>query len=94
MLSEMMDIGLVYLIYSHLFLVNAFSTDAAEARPFYLITLPMSCGDIHLTVEEVAASIIFFNTACLAYSLKYLTLQQYKEVYAPKDFAAGVSAGG
>ncbi len=30
----------------------------------------------------------------LAYSLKYFTPQQYREAYAPKDFATGVSAGG
>lgn len=38
MLPEVMDIRLVYLLYSILFLVNAFSTDAAEARPFYIFT--------------------------------------------------------
>ena len=35
--------------------------------------------------EEVAAYITFFNTARPPYSLKYLTPQQYKEAYAPKD---------
>lgn len=35
--------------------------------------------------EEVAAYITFFNTARPAYSLKYLTPQQYKEAYAPKN---------
>ena len=54
--------------------------------------------DFHVTGEspaeqEVAAYITFFNTARPAYSLKYLTPQQYKEAYAPKDFATGVSAG-
>ncbi len=44
--------------------------------------------------QEVAAYITFFNTARPAYSLKYLTPQQYKEAYAPKDSAIGVSAGG
>ncbi len=44
--------------------------------------------------QEAAAYITFFNTACPAYSLKYLTPQQCREAYAPKDFAAGVSAGG
>lgn len=38
MLPEIIDIRLVYLLYSVLFLVNAFSTDAAEARPFYIFT--------------------------------------------------------
>ena len=38
MLPEIIDIRLVYLLYSVLFLVNAFSTDAAQARPFYLFT--------------------------------------------------------
>lgn len=55
--------------------------------------------DFHITGEspveqEVAAYITFFNTARPAYSLKYLTPQQYREAYAPKDFTAGVSAGG
>lgn len=53
--------------------------------------------DFHVTGEkpveqEMAAYITFFNTARLAYSLKYLTLQQYTEVYAPKDFATGINA--
>lgn len=38
MLPEIIDIRLVYLLYSVLFLVNAFSSDAAEARPFYIFT--------------------------------------------------------
>ena len=37
------------------------------------------------------AYITFFNTARPAYSLKYLTPQQYKEAYAPKDFNTGAS---
>ncbi|MCD7918606.1 MAG: hypothetical protein LUG45_00725, partial [Clostridiales bacterium] len=54
--------------------------------------------DFHVTGEnpvdqEVAAHITFFNTARLAYSLNYLTPQQYKEAYAPKDLVTGVSAG-
>ena len=53
--------------------------------------------DFHVTGEspveqEVAAYITFFNTARPAYSLKYLTLQQYKEAYAPKDFAPSASS--
>lgn len=38
MLPEIVDIRLVYLLYSVLFLVNAFSSDTAEARPFYIFT--------------------------------------------------------
>lgn len=38
MLSEITDIRLVYLLYSVLFLVNVFSPDTAEARPFYIFT--------------------------------------------------------
>lgn len=38
MLPELIDIRLLYLVYSVLFLVNAFSSDAAEARPFYIFT--------------------------------------------------------
>lgn len=49
--------------------------------------------DFHVTgerpvEEEVAAYITFFNTARLAYSLKYLTPQQYREAYAPKEFTS------
>ena len=44
--------------------------------------------------EEVAAYITFFNTARPAYSLKYLTPQQYKVAYAPKDCVANVNADG
>ena len=43
--------------------------------------------DKELTVEEAAVYITFFNTARPVYSLKYLTPQQYKEAYAPRDFA-------
>ena len=54
--------------------------------------------DFHVTGEspveqEVATYMTFFNTARPAYSLKYLTPQQFKEAYAPKDFVTGVSAG-
>lgn len=38
MLSEITDIRLVYLVYSVLFLVNAFSPDSAEERPVYIFT--------------------------------------------------------
>lgn len=38
MLPEVMDIRLFYLLYSVLFVTNAFSSDAAEARPFYIFT--------------------------------------------------------
>lgn len=38
MLPEIADIRLVYLIFSVLFLVNAFSSDTAETRPFYIFT--------------------------------------------------------
>lgn len=53
--------------------------------------------DFHVTGEspveqEVTAYITFFNTARLAYSLKYLTPQQYKEAYTPKNFSIGISA--
>lgn len=55
--------------------------------------------DFHVTGEspveqKVAAYITFFNTARPAYSLKYLTPQQYKEAYAPRDFTVGIAAGG
>ena len=38
MLPELVDIRLVYLLYSILFLVNAFSTHTSEAMPFYILT--------------------------------------------------------
>ena len=38
MLSEIMDTRLVYLFFSVLFLVNVFSTNTAEAMPFYIFT--------------------------------------------------------
>lgn len=38
MLPELVDIRLVYLVYSVVFLVNAFSTDQAESAPFYIFT--------------------------------------------------------
>ena len=38
MLPEIADIRLVYIFYSVLFFINAFSSDAAEARPFYIFT--------------------------------------------------------
>lgn len=38
MLPELVDIRLVYLLYSILFLVNAFSTHTPEAKPFYILT--------------------------------------------------------
>jgi hypothetical protein len=54
--------------------------------------------DFHVTGEnsvekEIAGYITFFNTARPAYSLKYLTPQQYRETYAPKDFESCVTAG-
>lgn len=38
MFPELVDIRLVYLLYSILFLVNAFSTHTSEAMPFYILT--------------------------------------------------------
>lgn len=38
MLPEIIDIRLVYLVYSVLFLVNAFTTDRTEPIPFYIFT--------------------------------------------------------
>ena len=38
MLPEIIGVRLVYLVYSVLFLINAFSSDSAEARPFYIFT--------------------------------------------------------
>lgn len=38
MLPELVDIRLVYLVYSVLFLINAFTTDQAEPIPFFIFT--------------------------------------------------------
>lgn len=38
MLPELVDIRLVYLVYSVLFLINAFTTDLAGPIPFYIFT--------------------------------------------------------
>lgn len=38
MLPELVDVRLVYLVYSVLFLINAFSSDQAEPIPFYIFT--------------------------------------------------------
>lgn len=38
MLPELLDVRLVYLVYSILFLINAFTTDQAEPIPFYIFT--------------------------------------------------------
>lgn len=38
MFPEIIDIRLFYLLYSVLFLVNTFSSDGAEAKPFYIFT--------------------------------------------------------
>lgn len=38
MLPEIMDIRLFYLLFSILFLVNAFSSDTGTAAPFYIFT--------------------------------------------------------
>ncbi|MBD5496689.1 MAG: hypothetical protein HDR11_02835 [Lachnospiraceae bacterium] len=62
MLPEIMDIRLVYLLYSVLFLVNAFSTDAAEARPFYIFTQ----GDMaKLIWQHPKYTEIYAGSACL-----------------------------
>lgn len=62
MLPEILDIRLVYLIYSILFLVNAFSTDAAEARPFYIFTQ----GDLAKLIWQHPSNTEFFvGSACL-----------------------------
>lgn len=62
MLSEIMDIRVVYLIYSILFLINAFSTDAAEAKPFYLITQ----GDLAKLIWQHPKHMeIYVGSACL-----------------------------
>lgn len=38
MLPELVDVRLVYLVYSVLFLINAFTSDQAEPIPFYIFT--------------------------------------------------------
>lgn len=62
MLPEIIDIRLVYLLYSVLFLVNAFSSDAAEARPFYIFTQ----GDLaKLIWQHPKRMEIYAESACL-----------------------------
>ena len=62
MLPEVMDIRLVYLLYSILFLVNAFSTDAAEARPFYIFTQ----GDLAKLIWQHPKNMeIYVGSVCL-----------------------------
>lgn len=62
MLPEIMDIRLVYLLHSVLFLVNAFSTDTAGARPFYIFTQ----GDMaKLIWQHPKNTEIYVGNACL-----------------------------
>lgn len=62
MLPEVIDIRLVYLLYSILFLVNAFSTDAAEARPFYIFTQ----GDLAKLIWQHPKNMdIYVGSVCL-----------------------------
>lgn len=62
MLPEIMDIRLVYLLYSVLFLINAFSTDTAEARPFYIFMQ----GDLaKLIWQHPKYMKIYAESACL-----------------------------
>lgn len=62
MLPEIIDIRLVYLLYSILFLINAFSTDTAQARPFYIFTQ----GDMaKLIWQHPKYTEIYVGSACL-----------------------------
>ncbi len=62
MLPEIADIRLVYLLYSVLFLVNAFSSDAAEARPFYIFTQ----GDLAKMIwQHPKFQEVYIGSACL-----------------------------
>ena len=62
MLSEIMDIRLVYILFSILFLVNAFSTDATSARPFYIFTQ----GDLaKLIWQHPKQTEVYIWSACL-----------------------------
>lgn len=62
MLPEIMDIRLMYLLYSVLFLANAFSADTAEARPFYIFTQ----GDMaKLIWQHPKYAEIYAGSACL-----------------------------
>ena len=61
MLPEIIDIRLVYLLYSVLFLINAFSSDTAEARPFYIFTQ----GDLAKMVwQHPKFPEIYLESAC------------------------------
>lgn len=62
MLPEIVDIRLVYLLYSVLFLINAFSSDTAEARPFYIFTQ----GDLAKMIwQHPKFQEVYIGSACL-----------------------------
>lgn len=62
MLPELIDIRLVYLVYSILFLINAFSTDQAGPIPFYIFTQ----GDLAKLIWQHPKYLeIHIGSACL-----------------------------
>lgn len=62
MLPELIDIRLFYLVFSILFLVNAFSTDMGTAAPFYIFTQ----GDLaKLIWQHPKTPIIYASSAAL-----------------------------
>ena len=62
MLPELLDIRLVYLVYSVLFLINAFTTDQAEPIPFYIFTQ----GDLAKMIWQHPRYLeIHLGSACL-----------------------------
>lgn len=62
MLPELVDIRLVYLVYSVLFLINAFTTDQAEPIPFYIFTQ----GDLAKLIWQHPKYLqIHVDSACL-----------------------------
>ena len=61
MLPELIDIRLVYLVYSVLFFVNAFSSDTAGARPFYIFTQ----GDLAKMIwQHPKFPEVYYESAC------------------------------
>lgn len=62
MLPELVDIRLVYLVYSVLFLVNAFTTDQAGPIPFYIFTQ----GDLAKLIWQHPRYLeLYMGSACL-----------------------------
>lgn len=73
MLPELIDIRLFYLVFSILFLVNAFSTDMGTADPFYIFTQ----GDLaKLIWQHPKSPVIYAGSAALNLLFRQLSLRR------------------